>query len=398
MRGTRRFSRIAIGVGLFFYVVYGIVDVILFREHARLLLLIRFSGFVPAALLALVTTFFSVFDRLRSAIATALVMTAGCSMALMIVIAPPPLNYSYYPGLVIAFLFGYTFSKLLLGWASIAGWGIIVFYNVATVFSGRFEPAIFISDNVIFFTANLTGMFTAYSIEYFARRDFSRRRQLAREREEERSVFALCVIDIDRFKQINDTLGHHRADAILQIVAKRVRRALRSIDLVVRQGGDEFAMVLPGVSSEEAVRPVLERVFASVRRRVVVEGFGTKLTTSCGVAVFPDHATTHAELFRCADSAMYEAKAQGRNTICFFDHALGNRIMDHTRIEQLLRNAIENGGLSLVYQPKVSIGDETVAERRRCSGGTARRKGRSHPESLFRSRRTRGSCTRSDGG
>jgi diguanylate cyclase (GGDEF)-like protein/PAS domain S-box-containing protein len=165
---------------------------------------------------------------------------------------------------------------------------------------------------------------------------------------------AVLFIDLDRFKNINDSLGHHVGDALLRSVAGRLMQAVREGDTVSRLGGDEFVVVLSGVSGAEEVLQVVERRLVPRIRLPHLVG-GTELNVSCsvGVAMYPDDAQDLDELMRHADIAMYQAKASGRDQVHFFTSELNERAQQRLRIESMLRHAMERQELRLHYQPRV---------------------------------------------
>ncbi|TCV96336.1 PAS domain S-box-containing protein/diguanylate cyclase (GGDEF)-like protein [Luteibacter rhizovicinus] len=164
---------------------------------------------------------------------------------------------------------------------------------------------------------------------------------------------AVLFVDIDHFKQINDTLGHAAGDAMLQEVARRIRMSVRSDDTVSRLGGDEFVVLLPHIESQRDAASVAEKVLEVCSQAVAVEGSELAISFSIGISVFPDDARDADALMRNADTAMYEAKMQGRNGFRFFNAAMNERNAARVRIEVELRKALARNELSLHYQPKV---------------------------------------------
>ncbi|HDZ56947.1 MAG TPA: EAL domain-containing protein [Pseudomonas xinjiangensis] len=170
---------------------------------------------------------------------------------------------------------------------------------------------------------------------------------------------ALLFIDLDHFKNINDTLGHEIGDLMLKALADRLRTNLREEDTLSRQGGDEFIMALPGLDGVAAVH-VAERILASIVRPV---SFGEHISTtsaSIGIAVYPEDGTNFDELSRHADAAMYQAKQDGRNTYRFFTHELQTRMSRMLALENSLRSANDNLELSLRYQPQWDLSTQQV--------------------------------------
>jgi diguanylate cyclase (GGDEF)-like protein len=168
---------------------------------------------------------------------------------------------------------------------------------------------------------------------------------------------SVLYLDLDDFKSVNDTLGHHVGDQMLQAAAERLRGALRSSDLLCRLGGDEFAVVLPstgGAAAKEAGR----RLRTSLTSPLELDGRRLRTTTSIGVATRPAGATpvTARELLAAADTAMYTAKQDGRNRCAVFEDGMQHRLLRRVALEQELRTAVQDGSLSLAYQPVVDLG------------------------------------------
>ena len=169
---------------------------------------------------------------------------------------------------------------------------------------------------------------------------------------------ALLILDLDNFKDVNDTLGHHYGDELLTLVAPRLQHALRSGDQIARIGGDEFALLLAGAGSGLAVQ-VAERLRAGLRRPLTVAGQELVVTGSIGIAVFPDHGTDPAELLRHADLAMYDAKntRTGQTIYRVEQHAVST---ERLRSSDALRRAIDGDELVVHYQPQVSLATGAV--------------------------------------
>jgi diguanylate cyclase (GGDEF)-like protein/PAS domain S-box-containing protein len=172
---------------------------------------------------------------------------------------------------------------------------------------------------------------------------------------------AVLFIDLDRFKTINDSLGHHVGDALLKSVSERLLQAVRAVDTVSRLGGDEFIVVLDGVADADEVLGIVERRLVPLVRQVHRVG-GAELHVSCsvGIALYPDDATDLDEILRHADVAMYQAKALGRDGAQFFTPEMNERAHQRLRIESLLRHAVERGELVLHYQPRVAARDGSL--------------------------------------
>jgi diguanylate cyclase (GGDEF)-like protein len=186
-----------------------------------------------------------------------------------------------------------------------------------------------------------------------SRRHFHRRMDAAlREAEAEELPFALLIFDLDRFKELNDTLGHAAGDTLLQLVGSRLREALGRGPLLARLGGDEFAVLLPpGHGREDALRAG-DTVVATIRRPFAIDGLALDVGVSVGVALYPDHATQDGELMRRADVAMYLAKGAGGG-VALYDPGRDLHTRDRLALGQQLRLGVDRGELEVYYQPKV---------------------------------------------
>ncbi|QWT19733.1 EAL domain-containing protein [Bacillus sp. NP157] len=166
---------------------------------------------------------------------------------------------------------------------------------------------------------------------------------------------ALLFVDIDHFKQINDSLGHAAGDALLQEVARRIRSAVRSDDTVSRLGGDEFVVLLPHVEDATQASDVAEKVLEACNEAIGLDASALAISFSIGISLYPDDAFDAESMLRNADAAMYEAKMQGRNGYRFFNPSMNERNTLRVRIEVELRKALARNELSLHYQPKVDV-------------------------------------------
>ena len=166
---------------------------------------------------------------------------------------------------------------------------------------------------------------------------------------------ALLMLDLDRFKEVNDTLGHQVGDDVLIKVADRLISAIRASDTVARLGGDEFAVLLPAVTDLASARMVAERIIEALRSPFdLLEGISLDIGISIGIALYPEHADEPGKLTQCADIAMYTAK-QGQLGIGLYDEGKDNHSVRHLTLTGALRRAIEHDELVFHYQPKVDI-------------------------------------------
>lgn len=171
---------------------------------------------------------------------------------------------------------------------------------------------------------------------------------------------ALLHIDIDRFKVVNETLGHYVGDALLKQAADRIRKVIREGDTVARVGGDEFTVVFPNVTSLQALSKIAQEMLAELAQPFPGDGQDLFLSASIGISLFPDDACSVDELIRNADAAMHSAKNLGRNNYQFFTSDLNQEVQERMQIESGLRNAIGRNELSLLYQPKIDLATRQV--------------------------------------
>jgi diguanylate cyclase (GGDEF)-like protein len=170
---------------------------------------------------------------------------------------------------------------------------------------------------------------------------------------------ALCLLDLDRFKEVNDTLGHHVGDRLLQLAGNRIQSALRPGDLVARLGGDEFALMLAPIRDDQAAVEVAHRVRAALVTPFHLEGLLFELEASIGVAMFPEHGVDGEQLLQRADVAMYLAK-DGRTGVEIYSVERDPNSASRLALLGGLRTALEGGELELHYQPKLSLSTSDV--------------------------------------
>jgi diguanylate cyclase (GGDEF)-like protein len=176
----------------------------------------------------------------------------------------------------------------------------------------------------------------------------------------EKSDFAVLFLDLDRFKVINDTLGHRIGDMLLQEVAKRLKVALRSTDVLARLGGDEFAIVVPAFATRAALEVLATGIIVTISQPYEIDGYRIRSSVSIGIAIGPQDGQTVDDLLMAADLALYSVKAGSRGTYKFYDRAMNKELNDRRQIETDLREAIERGELELHYQPVISLRDHSV--------------------------------------
>jgi diguanylate cyclase (GGDEF)-like protein/PAS domain S-box-containing protein len=235
------------------------------------------------------------------------------------------------------------------------------------------EPGRFSRDDASFLTAIATSLGTAIGrrrseerLAYVAQFDSLTglpNRTLFRDRlgqamsraERSGSPLALMLLDLDRFKEINDTLGHRAGDRLLQAVAERLTGVLRNIDTVARLGGDEFTVILEDAQGVDDVARVAEKVVGALARPFPLDGQEYYLTVSAGITLYPTHPGDIETLIMNADVAMYDAKEKGKNNFQFYRAEMNAEKQERLGLERQLRRAVARGELFMHYQPQVDL-------------------------------------------
>jgi diguanylate cyclase (GGDEF)-like protein len=166
---------------------------------------------------------------------------------------------------------------------------------------------------------------------------------------------AVLFLDLDRFKQINDTLGHDAGDLLLQEVGRRLKGCLRESDAVARVGGDEFVVLLPALEEEKQVAMVAKKILTSIAMPFALTGQEFRVTASVGISVYPQDGQDEQTLMKNADIAMYQAKAEGKNNFQFYSDKLNANSLERLALESSLRRALERNEFQLHYQAKKDL-------------------------------------------
>jgi len=171
---------------------------------------------------------------------------------------------------------------------------------------------------------------------------------------------AVLFLDLDNFKNVNDTLGHEWGDKLLLQVANRLVAKVREEDTVARLGGDEFLILVAAISSQEVVIELVQRLLRSFTAPFTVEGDDLYITASIGVAFYPEDGSDPGELTKHADIAMYQAKSRGKNRFCLYTSDLSERITFRQQLEYNLRQAVANREFTVFFQPKINPSANTI--------------------------------------
>lgn len=172
--------------------------------------------------------------------------------------------------------------------------------------------------------------------------------------------FTVLFLDLDRFKIINDSLGHAIGDQLLRIVAKRLVGTVRKGDTVARLGGDEFVILLQGLESKTNVKRLVQKILSKVTEPVELAGYSLQISTSIGISQYPENGQNAVELLKNADTAMYAAKDSGRNRFRFFSESMNQHAAKCLELEMDIRRALDADEFVLFYQPKISLYDNSI--------------------------------------
>ncbi len=172
---------------------------------------------------------------------------------------------------------------------------------------------------------------------------------------------AVIYLDLDRFKPINDTLGHEAGDDLLREVAQRLRGCVRTSDTVARLGGDEFVVLVPQVQGDDELALIAGKILEAVGRPAMLRGHEVRVTASVGIAISPRDGSDEQTLKKNADAAMYQAKARGKNNFQFYTDQLSTTTLDHMSLEANLRHALEHGEFRLQYQSRRDLATGSVS-------------------------------------
>src|SRR5882757_7582428 len=171
---------------------------------------------------------------------------------------------------------------------------------------------------------------------------------------------AVSFLDLDRFKQINDTLGHEAGDQLLQEVASRLKACVRDSDTVARLGGDEFVVLLPELADGKYAATVAQKILSAIAKPFMLIGQEFRVTASIGISAYPQDGLDEQTLTKNADIAMYQAKAEGKNNFQFYSEELNANSLERLTLESSLRHALERNEFRLNYQAKRDIGSGQI--------------------------------------
>ena len=174
-------------------------------------------------------------------------------------------------------------------------------------------------------------------------------------------LLAIMMVDLDRFKHVNDTLGHDAGDEVLVVVAKQLKSLLRDSDTVSRIGGDEFKIILTDIKSPEEASIVAQKIIDTLRQPIQLKGKMATIGASIGIAIYPEDGNEIDQLIKYADMALYKAKESGRDCYLYFSNDFQTQILDHIEMESDMKKAMALGEFSLHYQPKINLHNDSLS-------------------------------------
>ena len=166
---------------------------------------------------------------------------------------------------------------------------------------------------------------------------------------------AIFFIDLDNFKQINDSYGHKAGDELLKTVAKRLKKSIRETDTASRLSGDEFTVLLPGISNDFDINQIANRILNSLKEVFPINNQELSITASLGISIYPADSNIPDELLKFADIAMYKAKEKGKNNFQYFDMELQSELTAKSEKRMQLKSALDNKEFMLYFQPILNI-------------------------------------------
>lgn len=397
---------------------FGILDRLMAPDTFQQLWRIRFIYTAPVLVIPFILSLFQRFDRYMQWLLFVAALGTGAGVVTIITIAGDPLSYLYYAGLMLIMMFIFGFSRLRFPLAVSASFILIILYEIAVTIIAPVSRPILINNNFFLIAATVVGIASNYAFEYSVRRTFFLNRLLKSEREKlagmydqleervnertaalqhandqlnrlalydsltglynrrslnihlqeiilsarrepKRNPMALLYIDLDFFKDANDTYGHDAGDEVLRQMADRIRNSIRKSDYPCRLGGDEVIVFLSTISNDEDAAIVAEKLLQALAEPFHVRDYQINLSASIGVSIFPRDGESSPELIRAADSALKAAKKQ-RRTYVFYADSLQQRASERIRMIGQLRRALERHEFFLLYHPIVDSAGVTV--------------------------------------
>ncbi len=176
----------------------------------------------------------------------------------------------------------------------------------------------------------------------------------------QKKMVGIMFLDLDRFKYVNDTMGHAFGDRMLTLTAKRLSVCLKENVTLYRQGGDEFTLIIPGLSDTKELEEIAKKILEVMQNPFIINGYKFHITCSIGITVFPTDGSNLQTLLRNADTAMYKVKESGKNNYLFYDCTMNSSYYERYKLENLLYNALEKNEFHIYYQPKINTKNHEI--------------------------------------
>jgi len=233
-----------------------------------------------------------------------------------------------------------------------------IIYVVCRDISSRKEMELELSrqKSILYYQANhdaLTGLPNRIHFKKELKKELKKTAKL-------KTKLALMFIDLDRFKKINDSLGHDIGDKVIHIIGERLKRSIRKDDMVARLGGDEFLLMLKNVKKDEDILIEAERMLKIIEEPIVVEDYTLYSSASIGISCYPEDDMDESNLLKYADTAMYKAKEEGGNNFQFYQSEMTDTAYEHVMMERDLREGILSGNFEVYYQPQIDVKNEKI--------------------------------------
>lgn len=345
--------RVGLLVGLFLYSIFGLLDAFIIPDAKDIAWVIRFLIIDPLLVIVFALTFVQKAKKHLQPLLMIMVSLGGFGIIAMIASAASPGDHLYYAGLILVLIFGYVFIRMRFFYASIAGIAVLIAYEIVAIWVKRQPFYIVVNNNFFLVSTNLLCMIASYTMERSFRLSFLQEKQIKSDKEklEElnekfkqlsitdyltglynrrfldlmlwrflllykryRTPTSLLLIDLDRFKELNDSFGHDYGDNVLIRVSKIIKDTIRESDMAFRYGGDEFCVILPNTDLSSAVvvgNNLIEAVNAYAKEERI------PLSLSVGCSCFKEGVDTPAELLRKTDELLYKVKEKGGGCLVY---------------------------------------------------------------------------------
>lgn len=417
--------RFAFLFAMLLFATFGVLDYFLFPKEIKSLFTVRYIILMPVAFIASVITFTRFFRIIKDALTFSVVVFSGILVIVMnVLVVDHGVFNVHYAGLLLTFVFCYTFSKLQFIWASLAGGMLVILYNITFIWIHPIPIIDIFSANFILIALNVLGMIACYWIEYYTRMAYLTDEALRAEKEKIEAInftleekihdrtkalmqvnkslqeeiqirvmaerekqyyashdeltslinrrvfsetieqkisthknanktFGIIYMDLDKFKEINDSIGHQTGDTVLTVISGRLKDFFGSNVIISRLGGDEFSLLIEDYALETDLIYTIEQLLETISKNIIIGAHKIAIHCSIGISFYPEHGQSSAQLIKHAEAAMSRAKSEGGNRLSIFNALLADEIDERLYLSNKLRMAAEQDQLFMVYQPKI---------------------------------------------